>query len=326
MTTVTRMLHMKHAHFKAGRRKDFQPPALHDLLLQVKTAAPKFAQRHYPEPTGIAQGTHCAFIDNIRARRGGDGVLFDVNTYIYGLATEQFNPDFTKEKPDIKQGRIKDPQGNEREILQTYRCLAFGQTMLVEYNRGAGGMHMLELLLSYVFHEHSDDKLPSLGLMDVTTSDLDKAIKAGGGVDSVSLRLVGGSKPPADAFIANRLSELRKYMKGAKHVRVEWDSNDNVLDAKTVLEMAEEFGDENTPLDKMAIHLKDGGTIPSLEKYRERRRIEVNATRDGAVVVADIETGLCHYLDELRMVRSGWRVIDDQGNFVAPKLVSSKRT
>lgn len=326
MITVTkRTLHLKLARFRAARRKGFVPPALDALLLNVLKQGPGFAKLHYPATKGLGEGTLCAFISNIRARKNaGNGVLFDVSVYTYGSSVEQFNPDFTQATPDINEGRIVDSDGNARDILHRYRCLALGQTLLMEYNRAAGGMHMLELLLAYVFQQLCDATLPSVELMDVATSDLDKAIQAGGGVDSVSLRLIGGSKPPPEAAVSLRLSELGKQVKGAKRVRVVWEAEDDVLDAKSVLALANEYADDTTPLDKMAIQLKDGGCIPSLEKYRERRRIDVSLTKGGTLVVADIETGLCHYLDELRTVQDGWRVIDDQGNFVSPKVVSSK--
>jgi len=323
-TQIKRMLHLKLVRFRSGRRKNFVAPALDTLLLKVQERAPKFAQRHFPSTDALPEGTLCAFISNIRQRKNCDGVMFDMNVYTYGMSVEQFNPDFSKTAPDINQGRIVDSEGKKRDILHTYRCLALGQALLVKYNRSAGGMHILELLLRQVFQQHCDEKLPGVELMDVTTHELDKAIKAGGGVDAVSLRLIGGSKPPPDAAFSLRLSELGKQVKGAKRVKVVWETEDDVLDAKSVLALASEYANEKTPLDKMAIQLKDGGSIPSLEKYRERRRTDVGLTMDGAIIVADIETGLFHYLDELRAVQNGWRVIDDQGNFVAPKVVSSK--
>lgn len=321
---VKRMLHLKLARFRVGRRKDFQAPALDTLMLKVNERAPKFAQRHFPATKGLKEGTLCAFISDIRQRKDRDGVMFNMNVYTYGSSVEQFNPDFSKAAPDINQGRIVDSDGKKRDILYSYRCLALGQALLVEYNRLGGGMYLLELMLAHVFQRHCDAELPSVELMDLTTSELDKAIKSGGGVDAVSLRLIGGHKPPETAALSLRLSELNKRVKGAKRVKVVWEAEDDVLDTKSVLALAAEYADETTPLDRMAIQLKDGGSIPSLEKYRERRRIDVGLTMDGTIIVADIETGLYNYLDELRAVENGWRVIDDQGDFVAPKVVSSK--
>lgn len=323
-TFVKRMLHLKLARFRAGRRKDFEAPALDALLLKVHERAPNFAERHFPATNSLPEGTLCAFISDIRKHKSRDGVMFTMNVYTYGSSVEQFNPDFTKAAPDINQGRIVDSEGKQRDILHSYRCLALGQALLVEYNRSAGGMQLLEILLADVFQRHCDAHLPSLELMDVATSELDKAILAGGGVDAVSLRLIGGHKPPANASLSLRLSELGKQVKGAKRVKVLWEAEDDVLDAKSVLALASEYADETTPLDRMAIQLKDGGSIPSLEKYRERRRIDVGLTMDGAMIVADVETGLYHYLNDLRAVQNGWRAIDDQGNFVAPKVVSTK--
>jgi hypothetical protein len=325
-TKITRMLHLKCAHFKTRGKKDFVPPAIDALLLQVGQAAQGFAQRHYPPPSALPQGTTCAFIENIRKRSKGDGVMFDVNSYVYGLTSEQFHPNFSLDKPDINTGPIKDQNGKLREILHTYRCIALGQAVVVEYNRGAGGIGLLEALLSYVFHQHCQVGLPALALIDVTTSDLEQAIKAGGGVDSVSLKLVAGIKPPQGAYVAETLSGLRKHVKGAKQVSITWESNDEVLDSASVLKVAKEYAVEDSPLDKISIALKDGGSIPSLERYRERRRIDVTVSQQGTPTVTDIETGLRNYIDELRKLNDGWRVIDDNGNFVAPKVVSTKKT
>lgn len=326
MATTSRMLHLKYLRFRSGRIKNFQVPALETLLLKLKSAAPNFVQRHYPATSGMPAGTLCAFVDGIRPRNHGDGVHFTVSVYTYGQAVEQIYPDFTKPQPDIQSARIIDKQGHPRDIVHTYRCLALGQALLVEYDRNAGGMDLLSQLLAHVFHNHCDKTLPGIELLDVATSKLDEAIKAGGGVDWVSLRLIGGSKPPQTAALSQRLSELGNQIRGTKRVQVLWEAEDNTLDAKAVIKLAAEYADTDSPLDKMSIKLKNGGSIPSLGTYRERRRLaDVGLTPDGAIIVSDVETGLCHYLDDLRTVHDGWRVIDDQGRFVAPTVVSVKR-
>jgi len=315
-TQLQRMLHLKHVHFKSRNRDGFVQLPTDELLLKVAAKTNGFGQRHYPPPSGLPNGMRCAFMDNIRKRRGGDGVQFDVYGYVYGLSSDQFHPNFAVPHPDINTGPITDRQGKRREILHLYHGIALGQAVIIEYNRAAGGVGILEDLLSYVFHEYCDRQLPSLELLDVTTGDLRRAIDAGGGVDSVSLKMISGTRAPQNAHVATPMSKLRSLIGGTKQVKMSWESGpDNPLDANSVMRVAREYADDESPLERMSIKLKDGGSIPSLETYRERRRIAVDIGPNNTPVVADIEKGLRHYLDELRTPTKGWRIIDDKGNF-----------
>jgi hypothetical protein len=315
-TTVQRMLHLKHVHFKVRGREGFVQPPVDHMLLRVAQSAPSFAQRHFPPPNALPAGTRCAFIDNIRRRRTGQGVLFDVYGYVYGLSSDQFHPDFRLVRPDINTGPITDQQGKRREILHLFHGIALGQALIIEYSRAAGGVGILETLLSDVFNQHIDRSLPGLALIDVTTGDLDRAIRAGNGVDSLSLKLVSGTRIPPEAHVAAPLSTLRRLVGGTRQVKLTWDSGpDNTLDSRAVVRVVREYADEDSPLERISIKLKDGGSIPSLETYRERRRITVRLGANNTPLVSDIESGLRHYLDELRTPREGWRIIDDEGNF-----------
>jgi len=315
---LQRMLHLKQVHFKTRGRANFNQPPTDQLLLKVGAKTGSFAERHYPPPGTLANanGTRCAFIDNIRKRRRGDGVHFDVYGYVYGLSSDQFHPNFRLAKPDINTGPITDRQGKTREILHLYRGIALGQALIIEYNRAAGGVGMLEDLLSHVFNRYCDKSLPALSLNDVTTSNLQKAIDAGGGVESVTLRMVSGAKVPETAHVASPMSRLRSLIGGTRQVKTTWESDpDHPLDTRGVMRVAKEYADDESALDRMTIALKDGGSIPSLGTYRERRRIEVDVGLDNVPSVSDIERGLAHYLDELRIPNGGWRIIDDEGNF-----------
>lgn len=313
---LQRMLHLKHVHFKTRGRSGFVQRPTDELLLQVASGTSAFAQRHYPPPSALPAGTRCAFIDNIRRRRGGAGVHFDVYGYVYGLSSDQFHPNFRLARPDINTGPIEDRQGKRRELLHLFHGIALGQALIIEYNRAAGGVGILEDLLSHVFNRYCDQTLPALELLDVTTGDLGRAIEAGGGVDSMTLKMVSGTPVPDEAHVATPLARLRSLVRGTRQVKMTWDSGpDNPLDIRSVIRVANEYADDDSPLERLSIKLKDGGSIPSLETYRERRRIEVRLGPNNTPIVSDIESGLRHYLDELRTPTRGWRIIDDHGNF-----------
>lgn len=324
MAHTFRTLQLKHARFKSGRKKDFIPPALDQLLLRVKAAAPQFGQRHYPPPTALPAGTPCVFLNRIEKRSKGAGVLIEVYSYMFGSQSDQLRPDFTKAQPDVKSGPIIDAQGQTREIVHSYRCVILGQSVLVEYNGRAGGLDQLAHLLAHVFNTYCE-KLPSIEFLDVAASDLEKAIKAGGGVDRIELSLLAGNKPASNFPFARKLSDIGAAVTGAKQVKVVWDTDDNTISPKTAVQIAQEFESEETNLETLTIQLKEGGIIKGLDKYKEKRRIQVQVVPGGKVAVSEIEEGLWNYLDELRMVQGkSWRVIDDQGNFVAAKAISFK--
>ncbi|GLQ98292.1 hypothetical protein GCM10007863_27120 [Dyella mobilis] len=162
--------------------------------------------------------------------------------------------------------------------------------------------------------------------MDVVTKDLDHTIEAGGGVQSIDLKLVDTRPLPKRTFVTKRMNDLRESVPGAKQLKISWVAEDSVLSAEAAVKVAQEWSHKESPLEALAIRLKDGQVISSLETYRAKREIEVQVTPEGALAVSEIETGLWHYLDELRMVDSkGWRVLDDQGNLVQAQLVPSKR-
>jgi len=251
--------------------------------------------------------------------------MFDVSSYIYGMQSDQFRPNFDGSDPDIQSGPIKDKEGNTREILHSYRCVALGQSLIVEYNKGAGGLHMLSVLLAHLFRTHCDKSLPTIELMDVVTDDLSKAIKAGGGVSAIQLKVVDSSSVPKRSFISNSLNEIRRKAGGAGELVVEWKSDgDSLIEEDFALKVANDCNKDTSPLSKISIRLKDGPVISSLESFRAKREMDIQVTPDGAIAVSEIETGMWNYLDELRMVQKGWRILNDEGYIIQGKPVIVK--
>lgn len=334
---VRRNLYLKSVRFRYGRKRDVSPPRIDDLLRQVRSQTPNFSQRHYPPPeavggrkggrhVSIANGQNCIFISNIRDRVGPKGgLMFDVSSYVYGMQSDQFRPDFDGSDPDIQSGPIQDKEGNTREILHSYRCVALGQSLIVEYNKGAGGLHMLSILLAHLFRTYCDKSLPTIELMDVVTDNLSQAIKAGGGVSAIELKVIDSSDAPKRSFISKSLNDIRKKARGAGELVVQWRSEgDSKISEDFALKVANDCNRDSTPLSKISIRLKDGPVISSLESFRARREIEVQVTSDGAIAVSEIESGMWNYLDELRMIRKGWRILSDDGYIIQAKTIKLK--
>jgi hypothetical protein len=315
---VKKQLHLKHVRFKT-RGKQLVLPAI-DVLIQ-KLEGKKFAQLHNPplpdNGKNLPGGTQCCFLHNIRTRKGKPGVMFDVVSYVSGAAPDQWTPDFTKTNANIISKQLKDAKGNNIEIAHVTRCIALGEVLIVEYNRHGGGVGMISHLLSYLFHYVVKHKpiLPTIELLDILTDDLRKAIKDGGGVQSVELKLTDGSSQDEEAWYAMRLTDLRNKIRGSKNVKVRWEGDAGGLDSDSVIALAEEYDGDDAALDNFVINLRKSPSIKNLNRYRASKTIEVQfIASQNSIAVNEVEQGLWDYLDELRTpATNGWRIMDSNG-------------
>jgi hypothetical protein len=320
MPHVWKTLLVKKVRFRSGRRVNFHAPAIEEVVRRINDQAKAFRDRHVPTPPvraneTIPAGTHCAFIRNIRNRQRNNGVYFELCSYTSGTEQEQFNPDFTQAEPDVLNGPIVDGAGRRREIISTIRCVALGEVVIAEAPKGSGGINLLQLSLTALARRHWDPDLPSIALEDVASGDLRRDIDRGGGVDKMILKVVDGAASPQD-YYAVRLVELRNNVPRTHNVSVQWEAGDDPLDTDAVMAAMQEYEGDESPLSKVALKLKDGPDIVSLEKYRERRSIQIQVDNSGAVHVSEIETGLWNYLRELRRPDdAGWRMLNDNGYF-----------
>lgn len=322
-----RLLFVKRVRFRAGRIRDFKAPALEELLLQIKDRAPFFRNRHWPRPPAapdaIQVGTQCQYISSISTREGEDGVYFEVGGYVHGRGEHQLTLDLTGNNadPHITSGPLQDELGRPRAIVTIFRCLALGETLIVENHRGAGGVSVLVRLLTAMFKEHCDPALPGIELVDVTTDNLRREIEAGGGVKSMMIRVIDGAAPQsADRRLPLYLA--RDSIGGAGKMDVTWQAEDH-LDTDDVLETVESALAMDSGLDKIKIKLHDGPDITKLGRFLAKKEIWVTIDRFGFAHYAEVKDALFAYLTELRVSRSGWSLIDLDGYFNASKPIAS---
>lgn len=332
MTTyVKRTLHLKKLRFKFGRSKDFVAPNLDDLLRAVEAHAPKFADRHFPPLSALPLGVTCSYITNIKPRRNGDrkGVSFEVGVYTHGLETDQLSLGDGSEEPAVTTGRIVGEDGKEREILHRYWCVALGETLIVDYTRASGGYSKLTPLLDFLFRYRAgldeDEKLPVSELLDVAAPTFQAAIEAGGGVDKVTIKMVTAMPEGVRMPLARQLGVLKDSLKGTRRLSVAWESNDERIDAGDAEKLMKEFEREDSPIENIAIKLKDGSDLTGSSRFHEKQEIEVQVTSEGRVAVNEIIDGLWNYLDKLRTPNSVWRMVDDDGFFVQAKPLGAKK-
>lgn len=317
--TVWRLLFAKAVSFKAGRRKSWTPPLIHEAIQKVLASSPTIGDRHFPLRKDVEKGVTCYFINRSSKLKSG-GILLEICVYTHGHIPESMTPDLDKKEAEIRAIEIKDEEGRIGELVHSFRCIAFGQVVILEGARGfGGGSRAFQVLLSNLFRRHLGDPThPSLDLGDIGSSDLHALIKSRGGVSKVVARITQATESKGSKF-GELLSSTRTQMPGAKRCNVVWDT-DEILSEKEAVAALEEADDES--LSGVTLHFKHGGSVSNLEKYRERYRAQIPLVSDGRVSVLAIEKALINYLLRLRSNGSNGPINAD-GMLVNTKLVSS---
>ncbi|HEY5780493.1 MAG TPA: hypothetical protein VIT66_01300 [Lysobacter sp.] len=322
---VAKQLYVKRVRFKS-RKKGFEAPPLEALLRTIKKNAPNLAQRHWPLPEEgeeFSAGTSCLYIARFGTRQNQDGIYFEVGAYVHGRGEDQVALDLSGQDPDVYTGPIIDAAGKKRAIVHIFRCVALGETLLVENQRGTGGAMALARLLAAMFRTHVDPDFPNIELVDVASQDLRRDIEAGKGVESMMIRMLDGA-PDEDDSYAMPLFSLRKRVKGAGKLQVFWEADDDRLDTDDVIAAVDESQEDETALDKVTIKLNNGSVINRLGRYRAKRPIMVTVDSHGVLHHSEIKSGLFEYLNDLRRPVKGWRLINDDGYFLVNKPAVSK--
>lgn len=322
---IQKTVYAKKLRFKTGRAKNFVAPAIEDLLLQLQLAAPTWAKRHWPavpEAGRLDPGVSCSFVRKIVPRANGDqkGVYFEVGSYVNGHAPDQIELDFAAREPDILTEQVRDSSGKVREIVTICRCVALGETVIVENVMGSGGVGAVQRLLSrlfstYLTYGNPVRRHPTIELLDVTSPDLRTAILRGRGVKKVFLRMVDGVDPGDDGWSAP-LKLGKQRVRNAEKFAAIWESaDDGVLNTDDVVAAVDESLEEDTALDKITLELGDGNRLNGLGSYKARSHVFVTMDNAGLLYYSELIEGLWSYLDELRLTRNNWRLIDDRGFF-----------
>src|SRR5690606_1414872 len=131
----------------------------------------------------------------IKTRSSGDGVIFTVGSYVKALTPDQVLPNFNQPEADIRTEPVIGRDGTPREVIHVYRCVAFGQALIVECVKGGGRNSHLSHVLSQLFRAHSHSDLPNIELLDVSSNELENIISHGGGIDSMTAKMTKTAKP-----------------------------------------------------------------------------------------------------------------------------------
>ncbi|GEM_PF-4141540 len=312
MGTTGRTLVVKAVGYQAVRAttEDWEPPRIEEELALIKAKAPKVRDRHYPSlAKTIFDGTRCAFINDFKDLGKGKGYIFTVCSYVKGHVPETFSPNMDDPKIDVTMMDLTDEDGDPKELAYTYRCLAFGQVIIVENVPGAGGISTLAKLLRSLLKTYRAKGHGLLELSDIASSDLRSLIDSKGGIRTVRARLVHDARGKGSPF-ARRLTDLRRTVGGANKCLVSWEADDNgEIDADSAINMLDEA--EESALDSVSIEFNYGGGLSDLAEYREKKSVRIQVTPDGRPAITEIEAELRGYLKELRNPNRNGPIRDD---------------
>lgn len=333
---VLRNAYLKRVRFHYGRAKN---PPTHDLaklLLQVRRNTTGWTDRHWPErPPGSPAprpGTRCMYIGDITERRkaadgSGGGVYFTVGSYVYGKGEHQIAVDMRGPTPDVQSGPLFDNKGNQRSILHEFRCVALGETLIVQNEQGGGGIPALANCLVALIKKHNPSlSLPNFSFVDVFSNDLRKILIKGGGVKSMRIRVIDPVQPKnrKTEAISTPLFKAHQAVKNTGRLTVCWEAeDDDGLDLNTVVDTFLGAKRAGSDLDQVDLETMYGGPVRGVGKYKAKRELEITIDGHGIEHKNEIKPGLYEYLDDLRVPDDddGWRIIDDDGVFLSGRAL-----
>lgn len=304
MKTITRTLSAKaisytiSERYRKGKYSDWDPTYIDVLLRTILRQSPTIGERHYPEITKVKEGSQCLFINSWKDL-GGNGILFNVCAYTEGLTPETIIKDYKQSEVDLQAIDLKRSTTTNEELVFHYRCIALGQTLIIEQVNGSSGSTGLKRLLNSLAKKHIDKTHPVLDFNDFTSKELRDLIKLKGGVEKITARLVDTAANPGSKF-GTSLSRVTEAVPGANKCVIRWESDkSNELDTETSIQLFEEVHDSNV-LEGVTLHFKFGGSVGDISSYTEKKSVDVQKLQSGLPAINEIEDALKNYLADLR--------------------------
>lgn len=306
--TIERTIQLKAVHFSTGRRKNFQPPDIHDVLSQAWSDAATASDLLFPG--ALAENAHkrqCFMNAGVNRQRG---FSFQFCSYLPDEIPPSMGLNLGTKEVDIAPVPIQDGRGQRRQVVHVAHVLAYGGILIVEVAKGSGGLGMLQRYLGHLVRKQLGDNHPIPHLFDAVTSNLASAIRRGGGVVEVDLALVQPNLRDGSLY-ADTLTNLQGRIPGTDKVTVSWKSNSQLRrrEVENIFEEAE----MNDALDRIKIVLQSGEQI-GLKKHRIRKPISVQATQGRHPISAEVVRAMRQYLVELMNVQAdGTTVLTENG-------------
>ncbi len=312
MEQVQRTVQLKAIHWKSGRKKGFKPRPVQELLHETFASRVNAEDRYFVKQGSGATPTRNCTTHHLHD--AGTTYFFEFLTYTPDDEPQQMTPDLSSPNVELSTGPMTNEDGDPVELATAFQVLACGDVLLIEYRSGSGGSTLLGHYLTAMFRRQYGDKYPGLALMDVPNAAFKDAINRGGGVQSVSMKMLKLATENTPKF-GKRLSDTRGVIRDAELVSVVFENRHAPLNTDDVIDALEEAENE-TGVEGVVVQLRDSSKLTGLHKLKVRKTFSVADAGSGNAARGEMRLRLGVFLSELRAKKDGVRVLDAQGRII----------
>ncbi|MER1087815.1 hypothetical protein AAA607_29245 [Pseudomonas aeruginosa] len=312
---LSRTLQLKPVQF--SKEIPGQEITLVHLMHQLSNMCPTVGQRMWTRTMKLTDGTvlpqYCHFFNNYQ-RLDDLTCVFEVWSFEPGAMPVSMVPDPSQPNAVIDLAQWDEGNNDGRELIHISHVLVYGKAAIIECTRGTGGVNSIQTYLNRLVRELGLATNNRFYFTDAVSASLQGEIRRGGGATGFTLGLsaaVANTKNP----LLGMLSSAKNYMPNSGLVTIDWKSKTQ-LSTDAVIE-AYNDAQNQSEIDSVIIHLKDGSTIRSLSKFKIKRNIEVediggkNPNRD------ELVRRMVVYLNELLEPADQHRKVLDQTGALA---------
>ena len=303
---VIRTINLKALNYKKGKKKDFSPPRIEDVLENSWNSATSTRELLFPKLGEKKDDLHFFMTHGKKTKHG---FTFQLCSFVPDYFPNSIPIDFDKKNIDVDPVQPTDDDGNPRQVVYVTHVLAFGNVLVVESVKGGGGSWGLSRYLTYLARKQNGAKFPRIELIDTATRNVRLAIRNGGGAKSVELALAIPTSSE-DCPYAKMLTEVNNQIGGSQKLKVTWEG---AKLSEAEVEDAFEEADYYDAIDRINIHLNNGDVV-NLGKHKIKTRVEVNAADGKNPNSTELTNELKKYLLELMKVKKGMSILTEKGN------------
>ncbi|MBN7869936.1 hypothetical protein J0M44_26195 [Pseudomonas aeruginosa] len=309
---LSRTLQLKPVQF--SKERTGQENSLVRLMHQLSDMCPTVGQRMWTRSLTLEDGTvvpqYCYFFNNYQ-RLDELTCIFEVWSFEPGVMPVSMVPDPLQANAVIDLSQWDEDGSDGRELIHISHVLVYGKAAIVECTRGTGGVNAIQSYLNKLVRDLGLSTNNRFYFTDAVSSSLQGEIRRGGGATGFTLGLSSAVANTTNPLLG-MLSSAKNYMPNSGLVTVGWKSKTQLSTDAVVA--AYNDAQNQSEIDSVIIHLKDGSSIRSLSKFKIKSNIEVediggkNPNRD------ELFRKMLVYLEELlEPADQHGRVLDQTG-------------
>ncbi|HEY6942965.1 hypothetical protein, partial [Dokdonella sp.] len=211
MKLVSRTLHVKRVTYRGrGNREASDLPTLDEMIKGIFAKGDTVGKRHYPAADNLKPGKPCVCFDDYVD--SGVGARFKMYSYVHAHTPDQVVPDLNAKHVNLVTEPLETADGKQKAVAIMCQVIVLGETMIVEYASGSGGVAAVVSALAYL-SKKVDRRIAHMKAQNIPSRALTQMIKENGGVREVRATLRG--TVPIESRFGMTLSTVRKGMGNA---------------------------------------------------------------------------------------------------------------